>query len=87
MIIKVKGISFDLIFEKDPSKININAIPLPPMREFENSIEFNNPVVIAVIKIIINNLSDLYFSSSNGPIRRIIIKLPIRCPQSPCTVI
>ena len=78
MIINVRGSSFDLIFEKELSKISMNAIPLPPMIDVENKNEFNKPVAIAVIKIISKSLPDLYFSSSKGPTRRIIIRLPIR---------
>ena len=45
---------------------------------FENKSVFNKPVAIAVIKIISKSLPDPYFSSSSGPTRRMIIRLPIR---------
>lgn len=78
IMIKVKGISLDLIFENELNKISIKAIPLPPISEFENKTAFSNAVDIAVTKIISESLPELYFSSSKGPRRRMTIIFPIR---------
>lgn len=82
-MINVKGICPDFIFENEPKSINMKAIPLPPIREFEKKKAFKNAVVMAVIRIISKSLPEPYFSSRSGPTSSIIIKFPIRCDQFP----
>lgn len=72
---KVRGISLRLKLVRDAKIMSMKAIPLAPIRLVENKTILRIPVIRAVISIIKKSVPEEYFSSTNGPTRRIIIKL------------
>lgn len=84
IMIKVKGISLDRMFENELRRISINAIPLPPMRDVENKSAFKKAVATAVMHIIVRRFLEPNFSSSSGPTSSMMVRLPIKCDQFAC---
>ena len=79
MMINVSGICPLLIFANELSKMSMNTMPLAPSRPVLVKNMAMIPVKRAVIAIIASIVLEPYFSSSNGPMRRIKVRFPKRC--------
>lgn len=81
IITKVKGRCPVLILAKELKSININTIPLAPNKPKPKRKMLKKPVMHAVINIIISIVLEPCFSSNNGPINNIRVRLPKDVPN------